>query len=612
MRAKKSGTCHGLKWSDSSLFAYHLKPAKTGHFKSLPRRGHEKQMNLTINAKYDPLGNWYQVDKPYEGFGNVIKLDIHTKDYYHGVDFSNTQRVVQAVSCQPPILVDSCESSSCLVEMDLSSRYIVVNDEWRGPDFHVIVQKLQERRIYALTPVQREDFHAVKSMLEKSYYTDDGELRDSTFKGHLSPANMAEAGIGLHREGVEGVVNCHYVFFGYGASDYKHHYMSIKRWHDCWSTPKVRHQELYHCPPCIERKKYQYPVLTTESGEDVTGATFQMVIGGGFVPHQDPGCTHAVLVTNKNHELPVMDSQAAQREVFLIIIDTLKKGIRHRVEKNDIGILDFAQQVQQVIYLEHFNALLVKLQLETDRFITLLNQFQLQVENKDDKDEIRKKIKVITEALTADVIKKEISEFIDVITNYEKANAFSTIMKRLKDRKHMAGAEDMPELDRVEQELVKLSRSYSGRFFLDNFFDSSVKTADFDDFFADFQHYFWNRSDDSQLIADIMISRSELLATINPVHDKVEELLTTYLEACNSQDPSVSDNPAQTLQSPLLGEFVPCRLTSASLANNKTSYFWKITRNILWKTRNTFRIPNCCVTGWLTDTDHVLHCHLPS
>ncbi|MGI2029856.1 hypothetical protein [Endozoicomonas acroporae] len=568
-------------------------------------------MNLTINGKYHPRGNWYQVDKAYEGFGNVIKLDIYTTDY-NRVYFSKTQRVVQAVSCQHPILVDSCESSSCLVEMDLSSRYIVVNDEWRDPDFHVIVQKLQERRIYALTPVQREDFHAVKSMLEKSYYTDDGELRDSTFKGHLSPANMAEVGIGLHKEGVEGVVNCHYGLSGYCASDYKHHYMSIKRWHDCWSTPKVMHQELYHCPPCIERKKYQYPVLTTESGEDVTGATFQMVIGGGFVPHLDPGCTHAVLVTNKNHEFPVMDSQAAQREVFLIIIDTLKKGIRHRVEKNDIGILDFAQQVQQVIYLEHFNALLVKLQLETDRFITLLNQFQLQVENKDDKDEIRKKIKVITEALKADVIKKEISEFIDVITNYEKANAFSTIMKRLKDRKRMAGAEDMPELDRVEQELVKLSKSYSGQFFLDNFFDSSVKTADFDNFFADFQHYFWKRSDDSQLIADIMISRTELLATINPVHDKVEELLTTYLEACNSQDPSVSDNPAQTLQSPLLGEFVPCRLTSASLANDKTSYFWKITRNILWKTRNTFRIPNCCVTGWLTDTDHVLHCHLPS
>ena len=300
-----------------------------------------------------------------------------------------------------------------------------------------------------------------------------------------------------------------------------------------------------------------------------------------------------------------MDRQAAQRQVFVIIIDTLKKKIRYRIERSNIGILDFTQQVKHVIYLEHFNALLVKLQLETDRFITPLNQFQLEVANKDDKDEIRKRIDVITKALKADVIKKEISEFLDVITNYEKANAFSTIMKRLKDRQRMAGAEDMPELDRVEQELVKLSKSYSGQFFLDNFFESSVKTADFDDFFADFQHYFWNRSDDNQLIADIMISRSELLASINPLHEKVEELLTTYLEACNSQDPSVSDNPAQTLQSPLLGEFVPCRLTSASLANDQTSISWE-------KTKNAFRIPNCCVTGWLTDTDHVLHCHLPS
>ncbi|WP_257294326.1 hypothetical protein [Endozoicomonas sp. YOMI1] len=298
-----------------------------------------------------------------------------------------------------------------------------------------------------------------------------------------------------------------------------------------------------------------------------------------------------------------MDSQAAQHEVFLIIIDTLKKKIRYRIERSNIGILDFAQQFHHVIYLEHFNSLFAKLQLETDRFITLLNQFQLQVANKDDKDEIRKKIDEITEVLKVDNIKKEISEIIDVITNYEKANAFSTIIKRLKDRKRMAGAEDMPELDRVVQALVKLSESYAGQFFLNDFFDRSVKTADFNDFFANFQHYFWNRSDDNKLIVDIMISRSELLASINPVDEKVEELLTIYLEACNSQDPPVSDNPAQTLQSPLLGEFVPNRLTDASLANEQNSISWEITKN-------AFRIPDCCVTGWLTDTDHVLHCHL--
>ncbi|WP_257265577.1 hypothetical protein [Endozoicomonas sp. ONNA2] len=559
-------------------------------------------MNLTINGKY-AYGRFYHEHKPYKGFGNVIKLDIYTQDYNREVYFSKTQRVVQAVSCQHPILVDSCKSSSCLVEMDLSSRYIVVNDEWRDPDFHLIVQKLQERRIYALTPVQREDFHAVKAMLEKSYYTDDGELRDSTFKGHLSPANMAEAGIGLHREGVEGdegVVNCHYGFARYSVLDYKHHYMPIKSlWHGCWSTPKIRHQQLYNCPPCIERKKYQYPVLTTESGEDVTGATFQMVIAGGFVPHPDPGCRQAVLVTDKHHELPVMDNQSAQREVFSIIIDTLKKKIRYRIEKSNIGILDFTQQVKHVIYLEHFNnALFVKLQRETNRFITLLNQFQLQLANEEDKVEIRNRIDEITEALKSDGIKKEIDNTIDVITNYEKANAFSTTMKLLKDPRRMAGAEDMPELDMAVQALVKLSERYAGQFFLNDFFDRSVKTADFNDFFADFQHYFWNRSDDNKLMVDIMIARSELLASINSFHEKVEELLTVYLDACNNRDSS--DTPAQTLQSPLLGQFVPNRLTSASLERDQTS--WE-------KTKNAFRIPDCCVTGWLTDTDHVIHCH---
>ncbi|WP_257294325.1 hypothetical protein [Endozoicomonas sp. YOMI1] len=128
---------------------------------------------------------------------------------------------------------------------------------------------------------------------------------DKPYEGHLSPANMAEAGIGLHRKGV---VNCHYGFVGCYWFQYNHHYMLIaSHWHGCRSTPKIRHQELYNCPPCIETKKYQYPVLTTDDGEDVTGATFQMVIAGGFVPHPRPGCRQAVLVTNKNHEFPVMD-----------------------------------------------------------------------------------------------------------------------------------------------------------------------------------------------------------------------------------------------------------------------------------------------------------------
>ena len=559
----------------------------------------ERQMNVTFNVKYNwDRRNFYCEGKPYDGFGNVTRLNLNS-DEKKQAQFVDTGRVVRAVSCDHPILVDTCKVSSCLVEMDLSSRYVVVVDEWRGTDFQQIIRRLQEKRIYVLTEVQRHDFNPVKSMLEKSYYTNDGDLRDSTFKDNLSPANMAEAGIEFLRKGV---VCCYYGYIGG-----RNHYMSVSsHWHGCESTPKIRHQELYKSPPCIEIKKSQFPILTTESGADATGATYRMLIPGGVGGHPEVGCNAAMLVTNKNNESPVMDSETAQHEVLLVIIDTLKKKIRRRIEKSNIGILDFAQQAQQLIYLEHFTPLFGKLQLATDRFIKLMNQFQLQVADKDDKDEIRKKIDEIAEALKVDGINKEMGEITDAITNYETANFFSTMIKCPAYLKRMVeiDGDGMPGLDIVEQKLVKLSEIYSKHFFLDDFFNRVVNTADFNDLFADFQHYFWSRSDDNGLIIDIMVSRTELLKSINAVHEKVEELLTIYLEACKSEVPAVSDNPAQTLQSPLLGKIEPNRLNSASLASGQTY----ISRG---KRKNAFRLPNCCVTGWLTDANHVLHCHLP-
>ncbi|WP_257296635.1 hypothetical protein [Endozoicomonas sp. YOMI1] len=553
-------------------------------------------MHVTFNVKYNcGQRGFYREDNSYDGFGNVTRLNIY--DEKRKACLFDTVPVVRAVSCDHPILVDPCKVSSCLVEMDLSSRYMVVGDEWRGTDFHRIIRRLQERRIYALTEVQRHDFNPVKSMIEKSYYTDDGELRDSTFKDNLSPANMAEAGIKFVRNGV---VSCYYGYIG----SHKHYMRVSSEWHGCQSTPTIRHQELFNSPPCIELKKYQFPVLSTESGEDVTGATYRMLIPGGVGGHPQVGCNAAVLVTNKNHELPVMDGETAQHEVLLVIIDTLKKKIRNRIEESNIGILDFAQQAQQVIYLEHFTPLFGKLQLATDRLIMLMNQFQLQVEDKDDKDEIRKKIDEIAEALKVDGIKKEMEEIIGAITNYEKANFVSTMINCPAYLKRKAEIDGMPDLNIVEQELVKLREVYSKHFFLDDFFNRAVNTEDFNDLFADFQHCFWNGSDDNRLIVDITVSRTELLKSINAVHEKVEELLTIYLEACKSEVPAVSDNPAQTLQSPLLGEIVPNRLNSASLVSGQTS----ISRG---KTKNAFRLPNCCVTGWLTDANHVLHCHLP-
>ena len=84
----------------------------------------------------------------------------------------------------------------------------------------------------------------------------------------------------------------------------------------------------------------------------------------------------------------------------------------------------------------------------------------------------------------------------------------------------------------VEEELAKLDKIYSTQFFLDNFFNCSVCTADFNDLFYDCQHYFWNRSDSNQVIVDMSEARTELLKSINAIHMKVKELLTIYLNAC--------------------------------------------------------------------------------
>ncbi len=571
------------------------------HLKWVKSRGGESSMNVTLKVKYHwDLRDFYRVDKPYDGFGDVTKLNIYSdekKDEKKKSHRVYSGRIVRAVSCDHPILVDPCRVGSCLVEMDLSSRYMVVGDAWRGTDFQGIVRRLSEKSIYALTEVQRHDVNAVKLMIEKSYYTDDGELEDTTFTDNLSPENMAEAGFVFVRDGV---VCCYHGYIG----RHKHYTNISSEWHGCQTSPTLRHQELFNSPPCIELKKCQFPILTTESGEDATGATYRMLIPGGVGGHPKVGCNAAMLVTNKNHELPVMDRETAQHEVLLVIIDTLKKKIRNRVEKSNIGIPDFTQQAQQLIYLEHFIPLFGKLQLATERLIMLMNRVQLQLADKDDKDTIRKKTDEIAEALKVDGIKKEMGKIIEAITDYEKANFLSVMTKYPAYLKRVGNIDGMPGLDIVEQELVKLSETYSEHFFQDGFFNRVINTSDFDDLFAKFQHLFWNRSDDNKLIVDITASRSELLKSINAVHEKVEELLTIYLEACKSNVSVDSGNPAQTLQSPLLGEIVPDWLKPASLASGQTS----IARG---KTKNAFRLPNCCITGWLTDANHVLHRHLP-
>ena len=154
-------------------------------------------MNMTINCKC--FSRLALVDKNplYKGFGNAIELSVnlHENTNTH-IGSGRTGRVVWPVSSGHPILVDSCRGSEYIVEMDLSSRYVVHNG-WPRKGFYPTIFRLFERKIYPLIEVQRPDFDAVKSKLVKSYYSNDGKLRDSTFEHNLSPINMAEAGIGF-------------------------------------------------------------------------------------------------------------------------------------------------------------------------------------------------------------------------------------------------------------------------------------------------------------------------------------------------------------------------------------------------------------------------------
>ncbi len=486
-------------------------------------------VNVTLNCKCCSRLDDYK-NTLYEGVGNVVELSKYS-DKNIKAHLVSTDRVVWAVSSGHPILVDSCRGSEHIVEMDLSSRYVVVGEEMRRSKFYPTIKRLFERKIYTLTEVERPDLDAVKSKLVKSYYSNDGKLRDSTFEHNLSPINMAEAGIGFVGDWF---VYCHYCRYRHNGCYLRHHdpLMPLSVWSGCQSSPEIMHQKLFKRPPCIEFKKYHYPVLMTESGEDVTGATYRMIIPGAVGGHTKTGCSSSVLVTEKNYELPVLDldSQEIKHEVELANIERLKQRIRFMARRSKFGLSCFTEKVQQVIYRVHFKPLFVQLTLETDRFIRLLNQFQVQVADEEDKEDIKEKKEGITMSLRETGIEKEVDEFVKVITDYEMISTFPKVIKHCADSESV---ERSKAIDRaiVEEELAKLDGIYSSQYFLDNFFNGSVCSADFNDFFYNYQRYFWNKSDSSQVIVDMNDARTELLKSINAVHIKVKELLSIYLKA---------------------------------------------------------------------------------
>ena len=486
-------------------------------------------MNITIACKCRDEKKVGYRDSLYKGVGNVIELSKHENKNIVA-HFVRAGRVVWPVASGHPILVDSCKSSEYIVEMDLSSRYMILDKACCKKYFYSTIKGLFERKIYTLTKVERPDFDAVKSKIVQSYYASDGKLRDSTFKHNLSPIKMAEAGIGFSEEGV---LMC-YFHHHYYRGEYNH-CMKVSDWYGCLSSPAIIHQKLLECPPCIELKKYHYPVLTSESGEDVTGETYRMILPDTLGGHPKIGCQSAVLVTDKNYELPVLTGQELQHEVQLASIDQLKQQLKFKARRSKAGLLAFTNKVQQFMYQVHFKPLFAQFNLESERFIDRLKKFQAQVADKDDKDEIQEKRYVITSALRRPGIKDEVDEFVAAIADYEMICNFSKVIERCAGRESIEWSR---VIDRtvVKEELVRLGDTYSNRFFVNDFFNDSVRCADFDDLFCDFQHYFWNRSSSSKVIADLNVGRAELLKIINAVHMKIKEQLTIYLKACRGED----------------------------------------------------------------------------
>ncbi len=479
-------------------------------------------MNITFACRCRGEKQVGYKDSLYKGVGNIIELSKHENKNI-AAHFVEAGRVVWPVASGHPILVDSCKWSEYIVEMDLSSRYVIVDKACCDKGFYPTVKGLFGRKIYTLTKVERPDFDAVKSKLVQSYYSSDGKLRDSTFTHNLSPEKMAEAGIGFSKRGD---LMCHY-FHSYYRGQINHR-MPVSDWYGCQYSPALMHQKLLKCPPCIELKKYHYPVLTSESGADVTGETYRMILPDTLGGHPKIGCQSGVLVTAKNYELPVLTGQELQHEIELGSIDQLKQQLKFKARRSKAGLLSFTNKVQQFMYRVHFKSLFDQFNQESERFIDRLKQFQAQVADKDDKDEIQEKRYVITAALRRPGIEDDVNELVAAIADYEIICNFSKVIKRCAEREPV---ECCRVIDRtvVREEMVRLDDAYLNRFFVNDFFNDSVSSADFDDLFSDFQHYFWGRSDASKVTADLNVARADLLKSINAVHTKVKELLTLYL-----------------------------------------------------------------------------------
>ncbi len=471
----------------------------------------KKAMRVTFtcrHCRWNSEGEDPKQAPSYEAFGRVV-IDANKRACpgRQGI-------VTHTVTVGRPALVDLC-ARDCLVEMRPSSRFVVVDEEWCKREHLPVVRWLHEQQIHVLTEVEPIDIEGAKQRLRRSYYGRDGKtLLDPRFVGSMSPDNMAEEGMRYFQRGE---VCCEYHYMG-----------SCVWWPEPWTwryPPQTYHRDVHGRLPCIELKKYYYPVLTSSNGEDITGATFRMVMPGGVFGHPPVGCNRAILVVPKNYELPVLDDHEWQQKLRLAHAHQARLSLSSR---NSVG-RDFGDKVRRVVSTEQFDSLLSNADLTIRRLVACLERFAQQLNDEIDKQAIVADINDVVGLLNITVIKVEVSRLIDRITDFEKTNI---CIKRLSVLPESICASGVTAMFReVARRFAELDGTYSRYCLGSEFFDRVVC----DGVSGLFHRYQFQRLvENSKAKEDLITAYVELTGSLVAIHEKIRALIRAYVQGCGA------------------------------------------------------------------------------
>lgn len=479
-------------------------------------------MNVTFACKHRPgiaYNGEYSSERMvqasfYQGFGKVVQAD-------RSVCLGKSGIVTRSVRAGRPILVDLCTGRDCLVEMSLSNRYIVAKNDWHKRAWLPTVRWLQERRVYVLTEVQRTDLEAIKARLCQSYYQPDGKtLINPRFVGDLSPAIMAEAGMRYLKGDW---VRCHYGYLGRCSRIFD-------KWpRDGCGSPQACHLAECGREPCIELKKYHYPVLTSGAGEDITDKIYKMVIPGGVAGHSQMGCNSAFVVTPKGYQLPQLDRQDLERKIKLAATHQARLRVRNQVRAGYLGGAGFDRKVRWVIRVEHFDPYLSAVGQKIDRFKACLEQFVGSVSEDGDNRAFKSDITKLADLLVMSVVDEEVATVIDQVTVFEQVCVSTRELRHLPDSVRIAGVLAM--LREAKDGLDKLYWQYSDRYFSNDFFHQIADTGDVSGLFQKYQRHICGTTTRDKM--ELITARTELRASLVNIHTKIKDLLSAYRKACS-------------------------------------------------------------------------------